>query len=195
MADNNTIKIGGVSYNKETVKSSEVIVKDGKKVNSVFLKDGTHIEYPTQSENNKSTVSQSDHTYSKPVTNFGYNFRTRRFEEHLTYETVKDPSVQVTNFNRITNAKITGTENSEHYHLNGCTNCEVDVSQNDGKPDKVVENTSRTGGLFTGTDWKHGNNTFKLNDSDTAEVRNDDEFFPDNVGFKGKGTFKSKKTD
>ena len=58
MADGNTIKIGGVQFNKADIKSSEVIVKDGKKVNSVFLQDGTHIEFPTQSENNQSSVSQ-----------------------------------------------------------------------------------------------------------------------------------------
>ena len=185
MPDNNTVKIGGVTYNKDIVKSSGVVVKDGKKLNSVFLKDGTHIEYPTQSENNQSAVSQKNRTYVTPEYKRSLDVFAGEYRWKWTLEEHEDPSVKITSFNRINHAKITGTENSDRYYLNGCTNSEVDVSQNDGKSDKVYEGTSITGGAFNETDWKHGNNTFKLNDSDKVEVRGN------NKNFKGQGTYKS----
>lgn len=193
MADGNTIKIGGVQFNKADIKSSEVIVKDGKKVNSVFLQDGTHIEFPTQSENNQSSVSQGNRVYSVPTYKYGYNIRTGNREMHWELEDKEDPSVKVTNFNRMTGAKITGTENTEHYNLNGCTNSEVDLSQDDGNTDIVSEHSSHTGSLFGGTDWEHGNNTFKLGDSDVADVAGDESsLFPGkHKHYKGEGTFKS----
>lgn len=192
MSDN-TIKIGGVKFNKADVKSSEVIVKDGKKVNSVFLQDGTHVEFPTQAEDNKSSVTQGNRTYSQPVYKYGYSVTSGKMGMHLTTETKEDPSVKVTKFNRMTGAKITGTENEEIYHLNGCTNSEVDVSQNDGKPDRVYEHSSHTGSLFGGTDWEHGNNTYKLGESDVADVAGDESsLFPGkHKHYKGEGTFKS----
>ena len=192
MSDN-TIKIGGVKFNKADVKSSEVIVKDGKKLNSVFLQDGTHVEFPTQSEENKSSVTQGNHTYSQPSYNHGFNPRSGKIEGHWTMETKENPSIKVTNFNRMTGAKITGTENEEHYHLNGCTNSEVDLSQNDGKQDMVYEHSSHTGSLFGGTDWEHGNNTYKLGNSDVADVAGDESsLFPGkHKHYKGEGTFKS----
>ena len=100
MPNNNvqTVKIGGVTFNKADVKSSEVIVKDGKKINSVFLQDGTHVEFPTQSENNQSSVSQSNHTYTQPAYKYGYNARNGKIEYHLTYEEKEDPSKKITDF-------------------------------------------------------------------------------------------------
>ena len=193
MADGNTIKIGGVQFNKADVKSSEVIIKDGKKVNSVFLQDGTHVEFPTQSEENKSSVSQGNRTYSQPAYKHGFNPRSGNVEGHWTMQTKEDSSVKVTKFNRMTGAKITGTENEEIYHLNGCTNSEVDLSQHDGKSDRVYEHSSHTGSLFGGTDWEHGNNTYKLGDSDVADVAGDESsLFPGkHKHYKGEGTFKS----
>ncbi len=192
MSDN-TIKIGGVKFNKADVKSSEVIVKDGKKINSVFLQDGTHVEFPTQSEENNSTVTQGNRKYSQPAYKYGYNPATGKMGMHMTTELKEDPSVKVTTLNRMTGAKITGTENEEIYHLNGCTNSEVDLSQNDGKSDRVYENSSHTGSLFGGTDWEHGNNTFKLGDSDVADVAGDESslFSGKHKHYKGEGTFKS----
>ena len=192
MSDN-TIKIGGVKFNKADVKSSEVVVKDGKKVNSVFLQDGTHVEFPTQSENNKASVSQGNHVYHEPSYSHGFNPRSGKMEGHWTLKEKEDASVKVTNFNRMTGAKITGTENEEIYHLNGCTNSEVDLSQNDGNSDRVYENSSHTGSLFGGTDWEHGNNTFKLGDSDVADVAGDESklSLDKHKHYTGEGTFKS----
>jgi len=192
MSDN-IIKIGGVKFNKADVKSSEVIVKDGKKVNSVFLQDGTHVEFPNQSEDNKSSVSQNISSHYKPGGHIGFNPITGDVGPHISMDKVQNPSVKVTHFNRISGAKITGTENEEKYYLNGCTNSEVDLSQNDGKSDKVYENSSHTGSLFGGTDWEHGNNTFKLGESDVADVAGDESsLFPGkHKHYKGEGTFKS----
>ena len=50
MADNNNINIGGVKFNKTDVVKSEVVKKDGKELNSVFLRDGTKMVYPNQAE-------------------------------------------------------------------------------------------------------------------------------------------------
>ena len=92
MPNNNVqkVKIGGVTFNKADVKSSEVIVKDGKKINSVFLQDGTHVEFPTQSADNKSSVSQNNSTYSEPAYEFGYNMRSGKFEPHWTVKEHED---------------------------------------------------------------------------------------------------------
>ena len=193
MPDNNTIKIGGVQFNKADVKSSEVIVKDGKKVNSVFLQDGTHVEFPTQSEGNQSSITQGNRVYSKPTYKYGYNIKTGEHDYHLTYETKEDSSKKVTSFNRMTGAKITGTENEDTYNLNGCKNSEVDLSQKDGKSDRVYEHTSHTGSLFGGKDWEHGNNTYKLGESDVADVAGDESklSLEKHKHYKGEGLFKS----
>ena len=42
MADNNSINIGGVRFNQQDVKKSEVVKQGDKQMNSVFLNDGTH---------------------------------------------------------------------------------------------------------------------------------------------------------
>ncbi len=193
MADGNTIKIGGVKFNKADVKSSEVIVKDGKKINSVFLKDGTHVEFPNQSENNKSSVSQSNSAHYEPGAHVGFNPMTGNVGPHISLDKVEDTSVKVTSFNRMTGAKITGTENEDCYYLNGCTNSEVDLSQKDGNQDIVFEHTSHTGSLFGGTDWEHGNNTYKLGESDVADVAGDESSFSSgrHKHYKGEGIFKS----
>ena len=192
MPNNNVqkVKIGGVTFNKADVKSSEVIVKDGKKINSVFLQDGTHVEFPTQSADNKSSVSQANHKYTQPAYKYGYNVRNGKFEYHLTYEEKEDPSKKVTDFHRMSGAKITGTENEDTYNMYGCSNSMVDVSQNDGKSDSVQDSKGHTGSIFGGTDWSHDNNTFKLGESDSAIVTQDT-FLPKNKKYKGEGTYNS----
>ncbi len=192
MPNNNvqTVKIGGVTFNKADVKSSEVILKDGKKINSVFLQDGTHVEFPTQSADNKSSVSQNNSTYSEPAYEFGYNMRSGKFEPHWTVKEYEDPSKKITNFHRMSGATITGTENEDTYNLYGCSNSKVDVSQNDGKADTVRDSKDHTGSLFGGTDWTHDNNTFKLGESDNATVVQDT-FLPKNKKYKGEGTYNS----
>jgi len=62
-------------------------------MNSVFLNDGTHVEYPTQDADKNSQVSQRDYTYNKPTIKYGYNFRTGNIEHYLSHEEVTDPSL------------------------------------------------------------------------------------------------------
>ncbi|MBR1680433.1 hypothetical protein IJ707_01435 [bacterium] len=202
MPNNNvqTIKIGGVTFNKADVKSSEVIVKDGKKINSVFLQDGTHVEFPTQSADNQSSVYQKNHVQREVGVSYGphldygpFSGNTGEFKmgPHITTKS-KVTQDKVTDFNRITDATITGTENADRYNLYGCTNTTVDVSQNDGKHDTVSDSASHTGGSIFGggTDWTHNNNTFKLGEKDDATVVQDT-FLPKNKKYKGEGTYNS----
>lgn len=183
-----TIKIGGVTFDKVDVKSSETILKDGKKINSVFLQDGTHIEFPNQAAKNQSSISQENYKTSDFSYGFGYNMRSGEFEPHLSTTTKEDPSRKVTNFNRMSGAKITGTEKEDSYFLSRCCDTTVDLSQNDGKSDYVMDKGSRTGSLSEGTRWKHENNTFKLGDSDRADKIEDSLFKKDHY-YKGKGTY------
>lgn len=53
----NTINIGNVSFNKRDVKSSAIVFKDGQKLNSVFLQDGTKITYKDQDVDAKAAVN------------------------------------------------------------------------------------------------------------------------------------------
>lgn len=175
--DVKTVKIGGVTFNKEDVKSSKVVIKDGKKMNSVFLQDGTHIEYPKQKESNQSAVDQKNHVKHKvgvsvgPHLDYGPfsgNTGDLKFGPHVAMKN-EVTSDKDTSFYRIKGATITGTENTDRYDLRGCNDTTVDVSQNDGKEDRVEFNTSTTieGGFFTGTEtvWSSENNKVKINDS------------------------------
>ena len=46
MTDSNNINIGGVRFNKQDVAKVETIKQNGKVMNSVFLRDGTHMVFP-----------------------------------------------------------------------------------------------------------------------------------------------------
>lgn len=175
MPSNKTVKIGGVTFNKADVKLSKVIKKDGKTINSVFLKDGTHIEFPNQAADNRSRVDQlnassgsSDFTYE-----YGYNWESGEYEQHWTTHSRKDdPTEKITLFKRMRGAKITGTEKRDDYRLFGCCDTTVDLSQNDGKIDYVSDSSDVTGSLFNLTKWSHDNNTIILGKSDNATRTN-----------------------
>ena len=108
---------------------------------------------------------------------------TGGYNNHVTVKQCEDPSKKVTDFNRMSGAKITGTKNEDTYNLNGCNNTTVDVSQNDGKKDTIKDSMGRTGSVLEGTDWSNDNNTFKLGESDDAiDFRN-------KKYYKGKGTY------
>ena len=64
MADSNSINIGGVKFNKADIKSAGTVEREGKTLNSVFLKDGTQVVFPNQSEKNESSVEQHNKTFS-----------------------------------------------------------------------------------------------------------------------------------
>ena len=151
MADNNNINIGGVKFNKTDVVKSEVVKKDGKELNSVFLRDGTKMVYPNQAEKNESIVSMTDKTRTEKSP-FGYSVAEDEFVVDYGYDPtvinlnkkeVKTGNVSV-DFYRINGAEITGTKKEEDYTLYGCRNTKVDVSQNDKNVDVVdIRNDDR----------------------------------------------------
>ena len=151
MTDNNNINIGGVRFNKNDVAKSEVIKKDGKELNSVFLRDGTKVVYPNQAEKNESVVSMTDKTKTEKSP-FGYSVTEGEFVVDYGYDPtvinlnkkeVKTGDVSV-DFYRINSAEITGTKKKDDYTLYGCRNTKIDVSQKDGKRDVVdIQNDNR----------------------------------------------------
>ncbi len=142
----NSLNIGGVNFRKDDVQSSEVIVKDGQELNSVFLNDGTHIVYPNQDETKNPKITQYDEV----------NMRGNAHDGMQYYSTGN----KNTDFERLSGAEITGTNKKDTYILKGCDNTKVDLSQNDGKSDKVVQKDSKVDGEKV----KSTNNTVTLGD-------------------------------
>ena len=91
----------------------------------------------------------------------------------------------------MTDAKVIGTYNKDEYRLFGCCNTTVDVSQKDGLYDLVYDSNDHTESDSDAINWKHENNTFKLDTSDQAVVFKDCPFF--NKTYDGKGTFNTGK--
>ena len=103
MADNNSINIGGVRFNQQDVKKSEVVKQGDKQMNSVFLNDGTHVVYPDQNpKNDASIMQQNGKKYTWELNPRGNN---------ATFASVahEDPSYKETTFNKVDGAQITGT--------------------------------------------------------------------------------------
>lgn len=131
MADNNSINIGGVRFNQQDVKKSEVVKQGDKQMNSVFLNDGTHVVYPDQNpKNDASIMQQNGKKYTWELNPRGNN---------ATFVSVanEDSSYKETTFNKVDGAQITGTEGRDDYRLKGCKDTNVDISQNDGVKDNV----------------------------------------------------------
>jgi len=136
--------IGGVQFNKNDVKKSEVINKDGQEINSVFLRDGTHVEFPTQNKENDAKVSVEE-ILKLNKSAIGFNVITKELAPNkiqrpwvvpLNDREIKTGDFQV-KFERIDDAVITGTKNKDSYNLEGCKNSIVDLSQQDNNTDKV----------------------------------------------------------
>ena len=173
MAENNSISIGGVKFNKADIKSSEVIKQDGKTMNSVFLKDGTHIVFPNQAEKNGSSVTQENLVTYKPKIDYGISWQND-FEPdfYIKNERTEHPDKKITTFNKMAGAQITGTENEDRYDLYGCNNSTVDVSQNDGKKDNVtVKDHYKSTSLFGSETFESSGNKVKLGDGDIATTK------------------------
>lgn len=211
MSEPNRISIGGVSFNKNDIKSSEVIKQDGKEMNSVFLRDGTHLVFPNQAEKNESYVQMTDKVehkngpvgYSLSKGKFGINYGVDPTMVDVSGKTVKTGDVSI-DFYRMKDAQITGTEKADDYTLSGCRSSKVDVSQDDNKKDIVnVKDDDSTSKSFFGikldkSPQKHskdkvfvsGNNQVNQNENDFTYIEND------NAGIferhwntvKGKGT-------
>ena len=173
---NDKIIIGGVSFNKADIKSSEKIQKDGKTLNSVFLNDGTHVVFPNQSEGNQSTISQKNLVTSQPTIGYGLSWQNDyEIGPYIKQEDIEHPDKKVTTFERLSGAEITGTDAEDRYYLKGCNNTTVDVSQNDGKTDRVdvYKSTIRSESLFgDSTTFSTYDNEVKLGQDDVASTRN-----------------------
>ena len=211
MSENQSINIGGVRFNKQDVQKSEVIKKDGKQMNSVFLRDGTHIVFPNQSSKNESVVDIYDKTRTEESP-FGYNMSTGEFTVNygpnldpcvidVGAKEVKTGDVEI-DFYRINGAQITGTKKCDDYSLKGCRNTSVDLSQNDGKADKVAiedddenkhlkafgkKHVRDTQHSVDGKVYVSGNNQVKQNDRDVTYTEKENRSFWENRYDKHKG--------
>ena len=131
MTDGNSINIGGVRFDKQSVQTSEVVQKDGQQMNSVFLNDGTQVVYPNQDAKKEATINQSFEINMVDI---------RRGPQDHEKVWVENKDKATTTFNNLENAQITGTDKKDNYKLNGCKDIKVDISQDDNKKDKVTIN-------------------------------------------------------
>ena len=219
MPDNNNINICGVRFNKNDVQKSEVIKKDGKVMNSVFLRDGTHVVFPSQAAKNESVVEMHDKTktqkspfgYSVADGEFGIDYGTDPTMINIGSKEVKTGNVDI-DFYRMSGAEITGTDKQDDYTLKGCRNTKVDVSQNDGARDVVTikddDKNEHYRGFFGNREpvpmknqhsvdekvFVSGNNEVKQNKEDITYVRKDNPSLWNGVydEHKGKGVAKEK---
>jgi len=122
----NNIKIGEVSFNKKDIAKTEKTQKDGQTINTVFLKDGTKLSYPEQNPENNANVSVFDKT----------DIQVFYSGDQEVYTEMSNGKFEV-HFTKLDSAEITGTKNEDHYRLKGCKDSKIDISQNDGKADKV----------------------------------------------------------
>ena len=217
MSENQSINIGGVRFNKQDVQKSEVIKQDGKVMNSVFLRDGTHMVYPTQADKNESVVEMHDKTktqkspfgYSVATGEFGIDYGTDPTMINLNKKEVLTGNVDI-DFYRLSGAQITGTSKEDDYTLKGCRNTKVDVSQNDGARDVVfIEDDDKNEhyrGFFgnrepvpygnqhsvDGKVFVSGNNQVKQGEDDATYIKKDNPSFWNGKynEHKGKGTAK-----
>lgn len=164
---------------------------NNKYMNIVKLEDGTKVIYQNEQGYNahiKITAITSsslsigytpssgwtlDGSYS-PAGNFDYKIAT---DSHGTgrYNIV---------FQNLKNAAIIGSNGENRYQLENCSNCEIDISQNDNSKDKVL--------ILNGKNINH-TNKIKQNKGDATRVkiRNDKAAF--NVEISGKSKINTKK--
>jgi len=161
LTENNTVSIGGVRFNQQDVKKSEVIKQNGQEMNSVFLNDGTHVVYPNQNPENQSSIMQQNGNKVVQVPSHGGN---------LMYlnQTVEDPTFKETTFNKLDNAQITGTEGKDDYRLKGCKDTSVNISQKDGVEDNVSVRKYKA----KGEEKRYSSGvTIAMTENDNASVR------------------------
>lgn len=213
MSEPNRISIGGVSFNKNDVKTSEVIKQDGKEMNSVFLRDGTHLVFPNQAGKNESYVQMTDKVkhkdgpvgYSLSDDKIGINYGVDPTMIDISGKDVKTGDVSI-GFYRMKGAQISGTDKADDYLLSGCRDSKVDVSQDDNKDDVVTikDDDSVEASLFGiklgKNKWEHSEDKIFVSADNQVSQNVDDATFveKDNPKFiegkftrtKGKGTVK-----
>ncbi len=149
--------IGGVRFSTSSIKSSEKIVHRGVEMNSVYLNDGTNIQFKDQDPENEAKVRD----YS--AENKDSADKKAKMQETIE-ENMNKPSRARKNldlpegrivFENIKGGIINGTYDKDDYVLSGCQDILVDVAQEDGKQDKVFLHDSEV--TIFGNDGKHEN--------------------------------------
>lgn len=139
------VKIGGVEFNENQIEKAETYTKNGKKMNSVFLKPGVQIEYPDQANTEKSPRVES------------LGLRDEWYNHDDSHISIYD----------LEGATITGAANKDDYIcLDGKSkNNTVIVDQ---KESWYVSKNARKDTVVLGAD--SSNNTVKMDDSDKLEI-------------------------
>lgn len=113
---NEVLMIGNVQFNKSEVKSSTThIDASGKKINTVFMKDGTKIEFHDQQITDPNKL---------PSVMMGRD------------ASINNPPMGI-KFSNFESGKVTGTPNKDYYYMSN-SKMVVDVSL-DGNEDDVVK--------------------------------------------------------
>lgn len=115
MTGSEQIKIGNVNFYSSDVKTSNVIYKNGEKINCVFLKNGTKLEFKDQKADSKASVK-------------------------MGYDSGNDNKYG-TGFIGIKGLSIEGTQSSDYYHLTNCDDYNINV-ENGGKDEVRIHDMS-----------------------------------------------------
>jgi len=112
------IIIGGVSFRKRDVKSSEIKYQGGTNMNTVFLRDGTKIQFNDQTTENARVIIGTDTVNGK--------------------HGIK--------FSNVSLFSLQGTDNKDYYYLNNSSVHSFDLSGDTGNSDElrfVYDNKTR----------------------------------------------------
>ena len=115
MTGSEQIKIGNVSFYSSDVKTSNVTYKNGEKINCVFLKNGTKLEFKDQKADSKASVQ-------------------------MGYDSGNDNKYG-TGFIGIKGLSIEGSQSSDYYHLTNCDDYNINV-ENGGKDEVRIHDMS-----------------------------------------------------
>lgn len=142
------IKIGNVSFYKDDVKSSKVIYQNGEKINCVWLKDGTKIEFKDQDPKADAEVKTGYYA--------GENY-----------------GPYGTGFEGIKGLHIEGTDKDDFYHLSHCEDYDVNVEN--GGNDRVRIFASQKGRITSDNNDKveFADNTGWINMNEGFFIRKD----------------------
>ncbi len=121
MSNTEKIMIGNVSFYSTDVKTSNVTYKNGEKINCVFLKNGTKLEFKDQAADSNASVQ-------------------------MGYDTGNNNKYG-TGFVGIKGLSIEGTQASDYYHLTNCDNYNINV-ENGGNDEVRIHNKNKD---FNGT--------------------------------------------
>ncbi len=119
---NEQISIGNVSFYKCDIKSSNVRYQDGQKINCVFLRNGTKMEFKDQKAESKANV-----VIGQDMSVNGQKFGTK--------------------FESIKGLYIEGTNKDDYYYLSHCEDHQVNV-ENGGQDEVRIVNHGKQKGTI-----------------------------------------------